>query len=1010
MAGFLAAVTSVTDASGARVDAPRPDGTFPPIQLQLGAGTIASNQFIGGKNIVTVQVDPTFVTTPTGLADLPELRALTPLVDRQVRLVESAYDSTGKGYWYDAGGGAGVSDNNRDVIKPSGVLLAAPGRWRLLPGLASESVDGLLKSEDASKLDSILDDGVFTVQLGGVDDTDAINDAIAAAQADFDASEDPPEYRALREVRMSAGLGVVTDQVIVTRGVRLRGAGKFRTFILDTRNPSTSLADDRTNCTFVVSGAVTALMDTTLTDAITTSGVDYYGAGTRKLSVTDTDALAAAGYFVVHDFDNGIGANGGLGGGLQDELLRADVVASNKITLGWPTGQHHPFTGTGTRYVKSADPAYQCALEDFSIVATHTIAVAVRIDYALRVLARNLSVYNFSRAGIELGKGSIGIDIIDYTNAGACQCAVLGSSVFDVTITGFRKLREGPRANAFGLMRHQLFFEASCQGVLIDDFMISHVVAGVTFRGGRHMILSNGVIDDCDIRTQVIDGYHIQKRGIAIDTGGGEGDLNEIVGPITIANVSVKNCRTSLATATTTPGDINATSQPLDFSVFLHDSISVLVNGLTIDNTGLGTYTASTNTSIDGDNAYIMLGLGVQEVQGEINGALVKGCVFGFGFYAAYRHLRVCDLYVNIEPGSGTPLSIGAWFDQAPTGAGLEMHNFTCEGAIVFGSDFTDPAFEINGVVAITTSKPSVLGPVRVGLNNTGAALAFGDLVNVVDGEDDADLPLAQIVDASSINIHQAVTAATDGGVLFLKPTRTSGQRVNVGSAWSRGDVIEPVNATLLGAVAAGGFSVRPIGIAMNSSSSAGVALLDPPPIHGTDLATAYALAQRDANGASAFGRIYLGSSVATTGTMRVGPTFSWYSVITGPTNAEVVDVASDVLRFGSTTWGQVYLNGQSVIMQGNVLSPQFQTLVQIDTPSFYVDAASVHKSVFDANGWTFGNGNASRGSGVGVMRINRATTAPTSSETAAQLPYTDTDDALKTRSPSGVITTLAVA
>ena len=52
---YLPIVTSILDASGARVDLKRPDGTYGPIVLKIGAGLYAEAELKGGITEVTIK-------------------------------------------------------------------------------------------------------------------------------------------------------------------------------------------------------------------------------------------------------------------------------------------------------------------------------------------------------------------------------------------------------------------------------------------------------------------------------------------------------------------------------------------------------------------------------------------------------------------------------------------------------------------------------------------------------------------------------------------------------------------------------------------------------------------------------------------------------------------------------------------------------------------------------------------------------------------------------------------
>ena len=75
---------------------------------------------------------PAFVQLPLDEAvqNLAALRAITAGVsgytDQQGRYVEDELAI----YWFDAGFGAAVADDGRDIIRPTDILLAAAGRWR----------------------------------------------------------------------------------------------------------------------------------------------------------------------------------------------------------------------------------------------------------------------------------------------------------------------------------------------------------------------------------------------------------------------------------------------------------------------------------------------------------------------------------------------------------------------------------------------------------------------------------------------------------------------------------------------------------------------------------------------------------------------------------------------------------------------------------------------------------------------------------------------------------------
>lgn len=92
------------------------------------------------ENTIHVSFTPTTSGQGDGVDDLIALRAIDAefRADKQGRYVEAE----GTPFYFDADGGAGVADDDRNVIKPNDTLLASAGRWyrgpRITEGLPED--------------------------------------------------------------------------------------------------------------------------------------------------------------------------------------------------------------------------------------------------------------------------------------------------------------------------------------------------------------------------------------------------------------------------------------------------------------------------------------------------------------------------------------------------------------------------------------------------------------------------------------------------------------------------------------------------------------------------------------------------------------------------------------------------------------------------------------------------------------------------------------------------------
>jgi hypothetical protein len=599
--------------------------------------------------------------------------------------------------------------------------------------------------------------------------------------------EDPERRK--RRVRIGAGVLRIAATVQLRSGVVLEGAGSGVTVIMPHASwcPDITLVADKTNALVAGLGTVDmATMDTTLTTALTPGGVPYYGAGSRELSVASLGTLEAGDYFAVAGHETGDGQQpGGSNGSAVDcyEVLRAETVTQpDRIALSWPTKQHHGTTngGVGTPLtVRAVSPLLACEIAGITFDGGDCfIAIGIRLERAIDIAVEDCSFAWFTSHALDaMGCTDVTLDGIRLD--GGCNGGLNLDSVIDCRVTNFSTSTDGPRHHTQGWIGSAIRFLGYSTACAVDNFTIRHMCSGIKLECFRDLSITNGTIDDIDIRPKMAMDSE-EHVGIAIDMGVINLNYANWAGPLTMANLLVTNCRADPAHAVI--GDVAQT-----FSVWLHDVIGINASNITVENTGV-----SPHTTIDDDDDYWMPGVGAQDCGGVVTGLRIKGCAYAFGYFSSLG-LKISDFEIMVGPGGGgTNPTVGLWLNQN-LAAPFEISDGYIQGGIYFGPDFV-PDYKYFLMRNISFDGASFDGPMLLARNASELSLVQGDVcvydeaapdgareVRLANGFGEAG---ACVVAMSTLNV------VGDGAMMLIAPANTYMDVVKVTGAVHVGDLL----------------------------------------------------------------------------------------------------------------------------------------------------------------------------------------------------------------------------
>lgn len=608
-----------------------------------------------------------------------------------------------------------------------------------------------------------------------------IDAASAAWQADT-------EHRK-RRVRVGPGVLRTSGTVQLKSGVVLEGAGAGLTVIRPHASwcPEPSLAAERSTSLLAGLGAIDMdTLDTTLTTALSPGGVPYYGAGARQLSVAALGELQAGDYFALSGHEPGDGQQPGDSNGSAVEcceLLRAEAVAApDRIELSWPTKQHHGISngGVGTPLTaRAVAPLLQCEIRGLSFDgAGCAIPGGLRLDLAIDVVVDDCAFAGFSRYALD-ASGCSQLALADLRLEGACNGGLYLDSVIDCMIRGFSTAADGPRHHEHGPIGSAIRLVGVSTACTVDDFAIRHMCSGIKLECFRDVTVTNGIIDDIDIRPKMLQDSE-EHVGIAIDMGAININSANWGGPLTMANILVTNCR-----ADPTHAVVHGVAQT--FSVWLHDTLGINATNITVENTGV-----SPHTSVDGDDDFWMPGVGAQDCGGVVTGLRVKGCEYALAYFSNLG-LKISDFEFLVGPGgSGTNTAIALWLNQN-LAAPFELSNGFMQGGVYFGPDFV-PDYQYFVVQDVSFDGARFDGPLLLARNKSGGGRVQGD-VCVYDTS--APTGAREVKLASGVGEMGACVVAmsllnlvADGAMMLVAPANTYLDVVKVVGPIATGDLL----------------------------------------------------------------------------------------------------------------------------------------------------------------------------------------------------------------------------
>src|SRR5574343_529405 len=496
---------------------------------------------------------------------------------------------------------------------------------RLTVGEPSATTDAVTKGYIDGRIPSVFP--TIAVDATGTDELATIQAAIDAATASYSADG------VIRTVQLSAGRHQVSAKPVLKNGVTLEGVGIDATFLEPTATWTPLVADamSETNVLLDAVGTLdTATCNTVLTDTITPSAVDYYGSGATKISVADSGTLAPDDYIRIGGHSELIGLSpGGSNGPKVDhwEIRKVLSIAANGIdttlTLATPLLCYHE-TGVGgaggktPRSVVRVIPLEKASVKNLTLSAINgTHAVGLRIREALNVNICNVKVEGFSRNGIEVSYGTEGYVLAQIEKGEQCQTAIRVRHAHGGAIPNFSTNPDvAERSHANGLPCAAIIFEMFSVNCAVTNPRISHVIQGISIRGGHGITIRGGYIHDCDLREQSLvdaSGYMgAAIRGSGFCSGSGEGDYDEFVGSWILEGVVFDDCLIDRSTAL----DVTC---PVAATVCVHDSHNIKVKDITIRVTGRNDTDSDVDTDID------IFGIVSQDAAGTISGVEMKG-------------------------------------------------------------------------------------------------------------------------------------------------------------------------------------------------------------------------------------------------------------------------------------------------------------------------------------------------------------------------------------------------
>lgn len=703
--------------------------------------------------------------------------------------------------------------------------------------------------------------------------------------------------------------------------------------VVASTTPGVGLADTRTNALIRIAGTLlTGVMSTTLTSTAA-GGRAYYGGGVEHLSVTSSGTFAADGYFLVggHDF---VGDNygGDAGDAVQTcEILQASAVAANDITLKWRTKIHHsvassrPGTADVLPYVKAVAPVIDFQLSGLAFEAT-THACAVSADYCIGLEVTRCTATGFSRSPIDIF-GCLNTEVIDFGLLGNNNGGVLITASHVTTVRRVRNIG-GTRYHANGLHRAEVFAEFGSTNLRVGDCHFSHCVQGVSLRGCRYFLVTGCTFEDLDLTAQAVDGYHITLRGVAIDTGGGEGDYDEYSGPGIVSDCRIVNAR-GVATSDDDINDIN------EGAIVAHDTFDLRIANIDVD---IG---ESANSTLDGV-AYVALGVITQDVGLHMSNVRVSGPQHGFVIRGTgHRRVRLIACEHKISPGTGTNASVSLLLHEGTPD--LEVQDCEFQGYIWFdtnygtGADPYGPTF--TGI--LRGGDGIVQGPLRVALNTTGGTVVHGDIV-AADTTSASGTRKVVLASSSSKAIYQVVgryglSGYPNNGYCLVKELPGDWAELTVVGATALGDAINWTPGALT-CTPSSSPTVYTIGQAL-SVKGAGTALVKVGnyPRLAVSTATADTIAARGSSGELVAAWHAPSGTVAASGLIRAANNTTVMAARNAANDADIVMIrvnGSNEQTFGADSTFQTYVAGQSVTLTGQ------QYVIAVAPSGFYVSCS----------------------------------------------------------------------
>ena len=569
------------------------------------------------------------------------------------------------------------------------------------------------------------------------------------------------------EIVFPRGTLTLDDMIDWASHVHLLAEGPVR--ITRSDAPAVGLADDPTNAILSAAGTLGATATTLTNDAaegdtsLVVASTAGFTAGDWVLIATNTvngtDAIAESG--------PGAGSDGFPNLPLYHLGQVEAVTDATHLALVQPVQGYFSALDDAT-----FDPATVTTItpvEDVKIsgpfffdCAGGSIANAMLFRACVGVEVNGVRARGFSRAVVNIDRGTREWLVEDYTRVGENNCDILHESARNGAIRKFRCVTGGAKSHANGVPRHAISSRLRSCEIAMSDLQIHGAQGGISNWGDWHWSLTDWAVWDCDptdrqARATAVELHLGGRLGVGLDMGT-TSTINGYTafgfdGHVSHGRVWDVAC----------PGDA--------YSIYFHDCGDFTAHDVTVINHG---------RSPDAAGARRMRGVVVSDINGHslIDGLQIAGCD---GYQLTFENAGMTGggimRNIRLSAVAGTtpsPAGEGIFFNTSAAVVnfllidGLYFANFTIEWA--FGSSFANGGLRLRNVIGNGHWTPTEeLMPVF----NLGLA-TFNPfaLAEIGDGPVSGDLQVAVVAStgvgtAKNVVIHSPTSGTVAAAVLL---------------------------------------------------------------------------------------------------------------------------------------------------------------------------------------------------------------------------------------------------